>query len=72
MLDERVQALGQTIQLPLLGESGRFRPGRRLAFQGGERRGFVHCRYPAVEPQLIRLFLKFTLREGVLEGTVSM
>ena len=68
---ERVQALGQTVQLPVLSESGRLSPTWRLVLQGGERRGFVHCRYPAVEAQLIRLLLESTLREHLVEGAVS-
>ena len=69
---ERVQALGQTVQLPLFSESGRFRPGWRLVLQRGERRRFVHCRYPTVEAQIIRLLLESTLRERTLEGAISM
>jgi hypothetical protein len=69
-LGERAQAHGQTVQLPRLSESGGFRPGWNLVLQRGERRGFVHCRYPAVEAQTIRLLLESTLGERVIEGAV--
>src|SRR5258708_34041251 len=68
---ERVQALGQMVQLPLFSERGCFRPGWRLVLQGGERRGFVHRRHPAVEAQFVRLLLESTLRERILEGAIS-
>src|SRR5438270_4078563 len=60
-----VEAGGEAVQLPLAGERGGPRPCRNLVLEGRQRRGRVHGRDVAVEPQSLGLARQLALGEGI-------
>ena len=72
VVGERIEAVGQVLEVPLPDEGRRLGPGGRLVAQRRQGRGPVHGGDPAEEPQLLRLRGESAVGERLLERAVPL